>query len=214
MSSASEKWGQKSVAFIILFTIYIYIYTFLFTYLKKKKFTTKKNIYIARKSCNYPFLFLLILWRKWATIIYSQTEKQSAHAFHKCKRVKNSGTDVCDPENGFGTLPHENVNLTFLISRWLNNEKRAEAACKECVNLSFKDSLSITPPLKWKTGLESCFCQSSCVYSLFTCSQKGAPKPVSMETAKSQSGVPEVYHMTQSLLREALKLAVKLSAFY
>ncbi len=150
----------------------------------------------------------------WAAIRYSETEKQCAHAFHKCKRVKNSGTDVCDPENGFGTLPHENVNLTFLISRWLNNEKRAEAACKECVNLSFKDSLSITPPLKWKTGLESRFCQSSCVYSLFTCSQKGAPKPVSMETAKSQSGVPEVHHMTQSLLREALKLAVKLSAFY
>lgn len=61
-------------------------------------------------------------------------------------------------------------------------------------------------------GLENSFCQSSCVYSLFTFSQEGAPKPVSMETAKSQSGVLEVHHVTQRLLRDALKLAVKLSA--
>lgn len=43
------------------------------------------------------------------SIGYSQTENQSALDFHKCTGVKIPGTDVCDPENGFGTA-HEHVH--------------------------------------------------------------------------------------------------------
>lgn len=79
------------------------------------------------------------------------------------------------------------LQLMNMISRWLNNEMyMLKQRVKSALTSS---SLSIPPPLKWRTGLESSFCQSSCVYSLFTFPQEGALKPVSMETTRSQSGV-------------------------
>lgn len=79
------------------------------------------------------------------------------------------------------------LQLMNMISRWLNNEMYVLKQHVKSVLTSL--SLSIPPPLKWRTGLESSFCQSSCVYSLFTFSQEGALKPVSMETTRSQSVV-------------------------